>query len=155
MHVLRPLLVVIALVAIVLAIRIFAVPVGFGVYDGGYIYGWYDQSSEEAAKSVEVKYQGREYCQGCHTEQSSKVSSSLHANIQCENCHGPAIKHPSEPPKLTIDTSRDLCLRCHADLPASLSGRSAIKGIDPDNHNPGVNCASCHNPHSPAPGAAK
>lgn len=155
MHVFRPLLVVIALVAIVLAIRVFAVPGGFGVNEGGYIYGWYDKTAEAEAQTIQVKYRGGEYCQACHSDQYTKISSSVHASIQCENCHGPAINHPSDPPKLTIDKSRDLCLRCHADLPASLSGRSAIKGIDPDKHNSGIECASCHNPHSPTPGGPK
>ncbi len=152
MHVLRPLMVLVALVAVALAGRSFLVPKDFGVHDSGYVYGWYDQSDPERWKEVQVKYQGREYCQGCHGGQSTEVSASLHAAIQCENCHGPAVNHPADPPKLSIDRSRALCLRCHADLPSTLSDRKAIKGRDPDTHNPGIDCVACHRPHSPKVG---
>ena len=154
MHVFRPLLLVVGLVVIALAVRTFVVPSGFGIHDGGYDYEWYNQADQETWRSVKVKYQGREYCQGCHTGQVSQVSASQHAAIQCENCHGPAIDHPSNPPKLTIDRSRDFCLRCHADIPSALSGRAAIKGRDPLTHNPGIACVACHSPHSPKPGGA-
>jgi hypothetical protein len=59
------------------------------------------------------------------------------------------MEHPDNPPKLTIDKSREQCLRCHAYLPYPTSGRAVIRGIDPDNHNPGIECISCHNPHNP------
>ncbi len=67
--------------------------------------------------------------------------------IECENCHGPALEHPSDPQKLTIDRSRELCLRCHTYLPYPTSKRAEMKGIDPDQHNPGGECVGCHNPH--------
>jgi predicted CXXCH cytochrome family protein len=73
-----------------------------------------------------------------------------HAIIPCEDCHGPATDHPSDPPKLAIDKSRGLCLRCHSSLPYPTSGRSQIRGIDPDTHNPDVECVMCHNPHKPS-----
>lgn len=149
MHVLRPLFVFAGMVVIVLAIRSFVVPAGFGVHDGDYVYGWYDQANLATWQSVKVQFQGREYCQGCHAAEFSQVSTSLHAAIQCESCHSPAVEHPKDPPKLAINRSRDLCLRCHADLPATLSGRAAIKGQDPATHNPGVECVTCHRPHSP------
>jgi hypothetical protein len=72
-----------------------------------------------------------------------------HAIIQCENCHGPAREHPSNPPKLEINKTREQCLRCHFPLPYPTSGRANIRGIDPEKHNPGVECSMCHNPHKP------
>jgi predicted CXXCH cytochrome family protein len=149
MHVLRPLFVFAGLILIFLVVRSFAVPPGFGIHDGEYIYAWYDQANLETWKSVQVKYRGREYCQGCHATEFGQTSASSHAPIQCESCHSPAVNHPTDPPRLAIDRSRDLCLRCHADLPATLSGRAAITGKDPETHNPGIECVTCHQPHNP------
>lgn len=152
MHVLRPLFAFAGVLVLALALRTFAVPTGFGAHGDDYTYGWYDQANLSWWRAVEVKFQGREYCQGCHADVFNQVSTSLHATIQCENCHGPAVNHPKDPPKLAINRSRELCLRCHADLPATLSVRAAIKGKDPDTHNPGIECATCHRPHSPKQG---
>ncbi|MCL5976917.1 MAG: cytochrome c3 family protein [Nitrospirae bacterium] len=146
-HVFRPLLVVIGLVAVVLIARLFIVPKDFGVWERGYMYGWHRKSNEDDWKAVKVKFQGREYCKDCHSTQYSQISTTPHFRIQCENCHGPAIDHPSDPPKLNIDRRRDLCIRCHSYLPYPTSIRSKIKGINPDEHNPGIECVTCHNPH--------
>jgi predicted CXXCH cytochrome family protein len=147
MHVLRPLYVFLALAGIILIARTFVVPEDFGIHEGGYMYGWYRKGNAEAWKSVQVKYQGREYCRDCHAEQEQQILASPHKIIQCENCHGPALEHPAEPAKLTIDRERGLCLRCHTFLSYPTSQRSEIKGIDPGQHNPGLECAGCHNPH--------
>ncbi|MDH4264856.1 MAG: cytochrome c3 family protein [Deltaproteobacteria bacterium] len=147
MHVLRPLYVVLALAGMILIARIFVVPEDFGIHEKGYMYGWYRKANEEEWKAFKVKYQGKEYCQDCHAQLEQEVRSSRHNIIECENCHGPALEHPSDPQKLTIDRSRELCLRCHTYLPYPTSKRSEIKGIDPNQHNPGGECVVCHNPH--------
>ena len=149
-HVFRPLLVVIGLVVIVLVIRPFYVPKDFGVHERGYMYGWYRNSNIEDWKKVTVKYQGKEYCTTCHPDKTESIDRTPHAIIQCENCHGPALEHPSDPPKLAVDRSREQCLRCHAKLVYPSSGRAQIRGIDPDKHNPDVECVMCHNPHKPS-----
>src|SRR5574341_947919 len=127
-HVFRPLIVVIIMVALILAARLFYVPKDFGVHERGYMYGWYRKANEEDWKKFKVKYQGS------------------------ENCNGPAIDHPSDPPKLAIEKSREHCLRCHFPLPYPTSGRSKIRGVDPEKHNPGTECVACHNPHNPMEG---
>jgi len=147
MHVLRPLYVVLALVAIILAARPLIVPKDFGIYERGYMFSWYRKGNEEDWKNFKVKYQGRDYCQDCHGEQFQPLRTSPHTIIECENCHGPALDHPSDPQKLLIDRGRDLCLRCHTALPYPTSKRAEIKGIDPDAHNPGLECSGCHDPH--------
>ncbi len=147
MHVLRPLYVVLALAAIILIARSIWMPSDFGIHERGYTYGWYRQSNIEEWKNFTVKYQGREFCAACHAQQAQKLTSSKHKNIQCENCHGPALSHPVDPPKLDLDRSREICLRCHARLLYPNSQRSQIKGINPDQHNSGLECVLCHNPH--------
>jgi len=148
-HVWRPLYVVLVAIALHLVLRHFLVPPDFGVHGRNFTYGFHRASDIQDWQAMPVKYRGRDFCAECHPENSAANASSKHASIQCENCHGPAVNHPEEPEKLVIDTSRDLCLRCHAALLTPGSERSRIKGIAPDTHNPGMPCSDCHNPHKP------
>jgi len=149
-HVFRPLYVVIGIIAVVLIIRGFVVPKSFGIHERGYMYGWYNKNNENYWKDFKVKYRSSEYCKDCHSENYSSIMQTPHAIIQCENCHDPAIDHPENPQKLEINKSREQCLRCHFMLPYPTSDRAKIRGIDPDKHNPGIECAACHNPHKPS-----
>lgn len=149
-HVWRPLFVVLGLVALILVVRLFYVPKGFGIQDQGYMYGFHRLGNEQEWKDQKPIYKfDTEYCKGCHEDKVASLQSSPHTIIPCEDCHGPAMEHPDNPPKLTIDKSREQCLRCHAYLPYPTSGRAVIRGIDPEKHNPGIECISCHNPHNP------
>ena len=149
MHVYRPLIIILGVVVVYLVVRPLVVPPDFGIGKNGYTYAWHRKGAENDAKSVKVKYKGAQYCSACHAEVHAYWSTHIHGTIKCENCHGPAIDHPVDPPKLTIDRSRELCLRCHAYLPYAESGRALIKGIDPAAHNPKFHCSLCHNPHGP------
>jgi predicted CXXCH cytochrome family protein len=153
-HVLRPLYVAIALVALLLLVRAAVVPDDFGIHgqreDGkNFTYDFYRGGAVDYWKNFSVKYRGKEYCTECHDDKAEEYLSSKHHAIQCENCHGPALDHPDNPELLTINRSRALCLRCHADLGYPDNPRSSIPGIDPEQHNAGEECADCHNPHKP------
>ncbi len=141
---------VIGIVAVILLARTVLVPDDFGVQDRGYMYGFHRLGNEAEWKAQEVKYQTSEYCGGCHTDKAESIGMSPHAIIPCEDCHGPALGHPEDPPKLAIDRSREQCLRCHAYLPYPTSGRAVIRGINDEEHNPGMECPDCHNPHNPS-----
>ena len=149
-HVLRPLWAFIGLVVIVLIVRYFYVPKDFGIHERGYMYGWYRQGNIEDWKKVAVKYQGIDYCNNCHPDKYDMIKKTPHSIIQCENCHGPAMEHPADPPKLAIDKSRELCLRCHTPLLYPTSGRAKIRGVNSEQHNPEMECSICHNPHKPS-----
>ncbi len=151
-HIWRPLFVVIAVVAMILVARYYYVPKDFGVNERGFMYGYHRAGNEDEWKDFKVKYQTREYCKDCHPDNIQSIKRSRHNAIECENCHGPAIDHPENPPKLSIDRSRGQCLRCHTYLPYPTSGRSKIRGIDPETHNTEYECADCHNPHKPGLG---
>jgi predicted CXXCH cytochrome family protein len=154
-HPFRFLLLVIAVAAFILIVRAIIVPSDFKVHNGDYKYQYYRTGNVEEWKNFEIKFQGREYCGDCHPEEYEKIVNSKHAMNQCENCHGPAYKHPDKVEKLTIDRSRDLCLRCHAELPyrpnvyAELSsGPIELIMQNPEEHNPGEECVLCHDPHA-------
>ncbi len=148
-HVWRPLFVALAVVGLILIARAFVVPPDFGVYERGFMYGYHRRSNEKEWEQFKVKYRGKQYCMDCHPDKYESNMSSKHKVIQCENCHGPAIDHPEDPPKLTVDRSRKLCLRCHTKLPYPSSLRGKLKGINPEEHNPDMECSTCHNPHKP------
>ncbi len=154
-HVWRPLYVVLFIVAVVLLVRKVYVPKDFGIQDRGYMYGFHRLGSEADWKAFPVKYRSTEYCRDCHSDKYNELKQSPHAVIPCEDCHGPAMNHPDDPPTLTIDRSRKLCIRCHARLPYPGSGRANIPGIDPETHNPGAECVLCHYPHDPRREAKK
>lgn len=150
-HVWRPLYVVLVLVAVILLFRAFYVPKDFGVHGGeGYMYGWYREGNVQEWKDFPERYKTQVYCADCHTDKTDLAVTSMHATIQCENCHGPAMDHPEDPPQLSLDRSRDLCLRCHALLPYPGSDRGQLRGIEPEEHNPGIACVDCHDPHNPS-----
>ncbi|MCB2182558.1 MAG: cytochrome c3 family protein [Desulfobulbaceae bacterium] len=148
-HVFRPLIVVICVVVLFLIFRQSVVPDDFGVNGKNFTYGFHRAGSIDDWKAVTVKYRGKEYCQECHEDKYEENMNSAHAIIQCENCHGPALNHPDDPEALTIDGSRALCLRCHADL-SFPRGQGDIPAIDPEEHNPDSECRECHNPHNPS-----
>lgn len=148
-HVWRPLYIVIGVVVLVLAARTVLVPKDFGIWERGYMYGWHRKGNEADWKAFKVKYKGVAYCKECHEDKYNDLVQSPHAHIMCENCHGPALNHPEDPPTLTIDHRRELCIRCHSRLPYKTSGRGAIKGINPMTHYPEAECVLCHYPHNP------
>ena len=154
-HVWRPLIVVIGFVAAFLVFRLFYVPNDFGSSEAGFMYGYHRKSNEQEWKNQPVKYRDtgkqkmHEYCGECHGDEVQIRTEDLHGIIPCENCHGPALNHPEEPETLLIDRSREVCLRCHTDLPYTTSERKRIPGIQPEEHNPGEACVDCHDPHNP------
>ncbi len=148
-HVWRPVLVVVTLVAVLFLVRQWYVPDDFGVHAGGYSYGWYRQSALLDWRWLPIRYQGRDTCVKCHTQEADDLQGMPHVVIQCENCHGPANQHPEDPAKLPIDRTRALCLRCHAKLAYPSSARGGLRGIDAATHHPGEQCVSCHSPHKP------
>ena len=148
-HIWRPLYLALCIVGVVLIARMVAVPKDFGIQERGYMYGWHRKGNEAEWKAFRVKYSTAEHCRECHPDKYRDIKSSPHASINCENCHGPVLGHPVDPPTLTIDRRRGLCLRCHSFLPYKASGRGNIRGINPEIHNPEAECVLCHYPHNP------
>jgi ribosomal protein L37AE/L43A len=148
-HVLRPLWVAIGLVGAILIARVFLVPDDFGVHGRNFTYGYHRLSNIQEWKDFPVKYQGREACLECHEENVQKLNASSHVNVECENCHGPAAGHPDGIASLPLNTTRAMCLRCHAKLELPNSDRGDLLGIIDRRHRRKKECTECHNPHDP------
>jgi len=155
-HVLHPLWVGIGVVGLIILGGRFLVPDDFGVHGRNFTYGYHRLSNLQDWKDFPVKYQGRDSCTECHEENVRLNSGSVHAAVQCENCHGPAVNHPDsvQSPSvsvqpLSVDTSRELCLRCHAYLGYPNSNRGAMPSIVDRTHRRRRECSSCHDPHNP------
>ena len=148
-HVLHPLWVAIGVVGLIVIGGRFLVPDDFGVHGRSFTYGYHRLSNLQDWKDFSVKHQGRDYCAMCHGENARLLDGSVHASIQCENCHGPGVNHPATVPKLVIDTSRGLCLRCHASLGYPNSDRGAMPSVVDSEHMGQVECSKCHDPHNP------
>lgn len=148
-HVWRPLIIVAVIIAMLMLGHNFLVPQDFGIWERGYMYGWHRKGNETDWKAVKVRYRTTAYCKSCHEDKYNDLHRSPHADIMCENCHGPALNHPDDPPTLKIDRRRELCIRCHSLLPYRDSVRGAIRGIIPVTHYPGAECVMCHYPHNP------
>ncbi|HEY5644241.1 MAG TPA: cytochrome c3 family protein [Woeseiaceae bacterium] len=151
-HVLHPLWVAIGLVVLILVARQFLVPDDFGVHGDSFTYNFHRLGNEQEWKDFPVKYQGNESCAECHEENYKTNRRSPHKKIECENCHGPAgtgSNHPDEVERLPLNTSRALCLRCHADLGYPGTARAELPQIKDKQHKRRKDCIECHNPHDP------
>lgn len=148
-HVLRPLWVALGLVGAILLARVFLVPDDFGVHGQNFTYGYHRLSNIQEWKDFPVKYQGREECADCHRRNTRQLNSSVHVNVECENCHGPGAGHPDTVEFLPLNKTRELCLRCHARLELPNSDRGQLISIVDRRHRRGKPCTQCHNPHDP------
>jgi hypothetical protein len=139
-------------------------------------FGKYGHYRAEAIHENEMKaihYAGSAKCTKCHEEMATDKSVGFHAQLQCEVCHGPGLKHAlyaekfkdGELPdslKLYKPAERKDCAICHQMNAARVKivfdtiNNSVIKLIDPVTHNPydkrtfaKLTCIECHNPHQP------
>lgn len=150
-HIWRPFFAALAIVGLILLLRLALVPDDFGVHERGYMYGWHRKGNEAEWQALPIRYKTDTYCKECHANKTEELARSLHAGIMCENCHGPALRHPEDPPTLMLDRSRSLCARCHSYLPYKSSARGRIRGINIKTHYPEADCVMCHYPHNPRP----
>jgi len=127
-------------------IRGFIVPRSFGEY------GHYRGAAIAEIAAHPVKFAGHQTCETCHADVAQTKSGGKHAQVNCEACHGPQAKHADDP---SIDPGKPdtavLCVRCHA---ASAARPKDFPQVDAEQHAAGVPCQTCHQPHSPAIGAA-
>jgi hypothetical protein len=125
-----------------LIVRAAVIPKDFGKY------GHYRPAALDLVRSRPIGYAGQDTCVMCHDDQDKLRASGKHAHVACEACHGPLAKHADDPganiPKLP--EVADLCRRCHEKDAAKPKGFPQVVTAE---HNSGVACDSCHQPHNP------
>ena len=125
--------------------RLLLVPDTFGDY------GHYRADAVNEVAALEITYAGQEVCSECHDDIFETKRESHHRGVSCEVCHGPAVDHAEAPDEITPSAprGRGYCPLCHGYNPARPSG---FPQINPERHNPGKPCMTCHDPHSTGSG---
>lgn len=125
-----------------LTARHFLVPPTFGTL------GHYRAAAIDSVASHPIHYAGARACVECHDDVVAEKAGSRHATVACEVCHGPAAKHAEDPDSGVPPAPRDRskCPLCHGYNPSRPTG---FPQIDPQTHNPGTPCFTCHKPHQP------
>lgn len=137
-------LILLTVLVIFVTIQQLSIPKSFGQY--GYFRG--DNISEWT--SQEGNYaSGNQVCEKCHQSVVQGLALGEHGKLDCQSCHGPALKHVKKPAalKLKVEGTAEVCGVCHR----KMAGRSGeqIPTVELGIHNGGVACIRCHNPHQP------
>ena len=131
-----------AAIAALFIARKLLVPATFGQL------GYYRAAAVDEIAAQPIAYAGSKACLDCHDDVDQIKRQSKHQGVSCEVCHGDAAKHVEAPDQVKPikPIGRGYCPLCHGYDPARPTG---FPQINPDVHNPGRACMSCHNPHNP------
>lgn len=82
-------------------------------------------------------------CLVCHTTGYDPATGTWQEDgVACEACHGPMkAGHPKDP--MPVDTSSDICSRCHSDARFDWQGWQGST-----HYQRGMDCTTCHDPHT-------
>ena len=147
-HLRRVVAVFAAVFAAFLVVRRLYVPPSFGKL------GHYRAAAVDELRDHPVRYaglRGQPACAKCHAAQAKDKAGDGHKGFLCETCHGALAEHAAAPKavkagKPSGDAMRGFCGRCHA---RNASRPTGFPQQDLDEHNPGLACTQCHNPHRP------
>lgn len=136
-------------------------------------FGHYRALAIEENKVRTIFYAGSRKCLKCHDDVHFDKSVGYHAQLKCEMCHGPGLKHAlyadkfknGELPdslKLSIPGDRKDCAICHQKNAARIKivfdtiDNTIIHQVNTLKHNlmsrdnkEELKCIECHNPHQP------
>lgn len=137
------LLVVMVVVAFIIVQQL-SIPKAFGAY--GFYRG--DNVQEWVSMSPNYSTAGTATCSTCHADKVTLKDVGPHASVNCESCHLAAGKHTQVTfdAKPVKDSTREACLSCHE---KQVARPETIRQIDGSQHNLGMACITCHDPHSP------
>ncbi len=135
--------------------------------------GHYRAMAIQENEARELHYAGSARCTKCHDEMHTDKAAGFHAQLQCEVCHGPGLKHVlyadkfkdgklPDSLKLHKPDTRKECAICHQLNAARIKivfdtvNNSMIKQVNALKHNlvdkhtkEELKCIECHNPHQP------
>ncbi len=115
-------------------------------------YGFHPRETEANTKewaSLPIQYAQSSACSDCHQDKYRLWEQGNHRTVSCENCHGPAGEHLDTQASLVVDSSRELCGTCHAQL---VSRPSSFPQVDMQEMGGQTECITCHDPHEPRAG---
>ena len=146
-HLFRLAAVFLAVFVAFLAVRAALIPKTFGEY------GHYRSAALDEIASRPVNYAGHQACETCHSDIAETKSHGKHVHVNCETCHGPLAKHAEDPTALvpTLPDTTVICARCHQQNIAKPANYPQVDAVE---HSSGVDCKTCHSPHSPVIAAA-
>lgn len=144
-HLLRVIAVFIVVITAFLVARAKMTPASFGKI------GHYRAAAVDEIKALPVRYAGQKDCVKCHKQQVQEKVGSSHKTMSCESCHGALAEHildhaKHKPVKPAEKEMREFCGHCHS---KAISRPKTFPQINIYEHNPGVSCTQCHNPHKP------
>lgn len=136
-------------------------------------FGHYRPQAIQENMMKEMHYAGSAKCSKCHDEMHNDKALGFHAQLKCEVCHGPGLKHVlfadlfkdgKLPDSLLLNKpdQRKDCAICHEENPARIKilfdtiDNTMIHQVNTLKHNPvdrstkeSIRCIECHNPHQP------
>jgi hypothetical protein len=130
-----------------------SIALGTAAFGAVSFYGQYgavrNAPNTRAWAGLTAHFAGQAICTSCHALEAGAQDASIHINVSCEGCHGPAAAHASSATAaratvLTEPTS-EICVTCHA---ATAGRPMTFPQIDPTGHFSGGECLRCHDPHS-------
>jgi len=141
---LRLVLAFVAFIILMVLVREQFVPESFGEI------GHYRADAVPEIAAQEIRYAGLQACAECHDDVAEAKAASFHRGLSCEGCHEAAADHVDDPTENlpVMPDARDTCNRCHEYIPSRPTGFPQIIAAI---HNPMEACATCHDPHDPAP----
>jgi hypothetical protein len=129
------------------------VALGAGAFAAASFYNDYgavrNGPNAEAWRALTPRFAGAATCTACHAAQATAEDASIHLDVACEDCHGPAAAHSASDAaaRATVlgKPASGICVACHA---ATAGRPAAFPQIDPAAHFSGGQCLRCHDPHS-------
>lgn len=141
-HLVRPAIVLLAVVGLFLLVRSAVIPKAFGQY------GHYRPAALDLIRQKPLVFAGQGTCVECHDDQAKVRGAGKHAHVSCEACHGAQAAHAADPfslkPKLPDVAT--LCARCHE---RDTAKPKTFPQVVTAEHSGGALCNVCHQPHNP------
>jgi hypothetical protein len=153
-HVVRIILILIAVVGVGVAVRAMVLPKTFGEF------GHYRGQAIQEEMNRPIRNGTNNSCLACHPHIRQMHLEGIHKTVSCEFCHGPFADHVKDGrviaklPKKKGEEIKYLCMRCHNQIIRARS-KEAIKMISMPQHleqkhvRIDHNCNQCHNVHAP------
>ncbi len=117
-------------------------------------YGQYRAEAVNDARAKPLSHVGHKACAECHADIARLRSKDVHADVECETCHGVGAAHAADPEqRITAPDGRGACLVCHRKLDArpgsfpqiDVAEHFKFLGVEDDT----IACTRCHSPHEP------